>query len=77
MTPPATPAQHPRPGATFDTPPWLKTSGKAACQSKALVVAEGSEEVKEEGPGFAFFVALEFGGELGEIAQALFERGHG
>ena len=29
-------------GATFDTPPWAKTSGKAACQSKALGCTAGS-----------------------------------
>ena len=33
------------------------------------VVAEGGEQVKEEGLGFALFVALELGGELGEVAQ--------
>ena len=40
------------------------------------VVAEGGEQVEEEGLGFALFVALEFGGELGEVAQSLFERSH-
>ena len=40
------------------------------------VVAEGGEEVKEKGLGFALLVALEPGGELGEVAQGLFERGY-
>jgi len=39
-------------------------------------VAEGFEEVKQEGLSLAFFVALEFGGKLGEGLQGLFERGH-
>jgi hypothetical protein len=42
----------------------------------AGVVAEGGQQVKEKGLGFAFFVALEFGGKLGEIPQTFFERGH-
>ena len=41
------------------------------------VVAEGCEQVEEEGLGFALFVALELGGEIGEVPQGLFERGHG
>ena len=36
------------------------------------VVAEGGKQVEEEGLGFALFVALELGGELGEIPQGLF-----
>ena len=40
------------------------------------VVAEGGEQVEEEGLGFALFVALELGGELGEVAQGLFQRSH-
>ena len=36
------------------------------------VVAEGGEQVEEEGLGFALFVALEFGGELGEVPQGFF-----
>jgi len=37
------------------------------------VVAEGGQQVEEEGLGLALFVALEFGGELGEIRQSLFQ----
>ena len=36
------------------------------------VMAEGGQQVKEEGLGFALFVALEFGGKLGEIPQTFF-----
>jgi len=39
-------------------------------------VGEGGEQVKAKRPGFALFVALGIG-ESGEIAQGLFERGHG
>jgi hypothetical protein len=37
------------------------------------VVAEGGKQVEEEGLGFAFLVAFEFGGELGEIPHSFFE----
>ncbi len=40
------------------------------------ITREGFEEVKEEGLSLAFFVALEFGGKLGEGLQGLFERSH-
>ena len=40
------------------------------------VVAEGGEQVKEEGLGLALFVALELGGELGEVVQGLFLGSH-
>jgi hypothetical protein len=33
--------------------------------------------VEEKDLGFALFVALELGGEIGEVAQTLLERGHG
>ena len=39
------------------------------------VVAEGFEQVEEEGLGFAFLVAVEFGGELGEGEEGYFEGG--
>ena len=37
------------------------------------VVAEGGQQVKEEGLGFALLVALELGGKLGELPQSFFE----
>jgi hypothetical protein len=37
------------------------------------VVAEGRKQVKEEGLGFALFVALELGSKLGEIPQTFFQ----
>ena len=40
------------------------------------VVAERFEEMKKEGLGFAFFVALETGDKLGELYEASFERCH-
>jgi hypothetical protein len=47
----------------------------------SVVGEEGLEGAREQeiGPeslGFALFVALELGGELGAVAQGLFERGH-
>ena len=41
------------------------------------VVAEGGEEMKEEGLGFAFFVTAELGGEIGKGLEGFVERGHG
>jgi len=40
------------------------------------IVSECFEKVEEEGLGFAFFVAFEFGGELSESVERLFLRGH-
>ena len=37
------------------------------------VVTEGGEQVEKEGLGFALLVALELGGELGEIAQSFLQ----
>jgi len=48
----------------------------AAFREGVGVVAEGGQEVKEERLSFAFFVAFKVGGEMGEIAQGSFERGH-
>jgi len=39
-------------------------------------MAEGGQQVEEERLGLALFVALELGGELGEVAQGLFQRSH-
>jgi len=36
-------------------------------------MSEGFEQVEEESLGFAFFVAFEFGGELSEGLEALFQ----
>ena len=47
-----------------------------AFRERVRVVAEGGEEVEEEGLGFALFVASQFGGELREVVQGLFKRGH-
>ena len=37
------------------------------------VVSEGFEQMEEESLGFAFFVAFEFGGELSEGLEGLFQ----
>jgi hypothetical protein len=37
------------------------------------VVAEGSKQVEEKCLGFALLVALQFGGELGELPHTIFE----
>ena len=40
------------------------------------VVPEGGEQMQEKDLGFALFVALELRGELSELLQGFFERGH-
>ena len=72
-----------RPGQTKSAN-LVRSPGKRTRYSKVEpsgrvfgVVAEGGEQVEEEGLGLALFVALELGGELGEVAQGLFLRGHG
>ena len=44
-------------------------SGAPRPRQGAGVVAGGGEQVEEKSLGFALFVALELGGELGEVAQ--------